>query len=129
MSYILLENFGGKDRWLKFNMAANDAFWSKIVFNINEKNGVAHASSIYASFYAGLVGNAVVRGEQVDFTYEEVADWVDKLYLEKRVDDIKKVVNCFEETEMYRERLAEILDRVRTIGKDEGEEDDKKKET
>lgn len=89
MSYIQIKDFGGKDRGLKFN---------QIAFNINsEYMGDTQAESLYAMFYGGLVGNSKVKREEIDYTYEDVTEWVDKLIKENRKDIFDAVAKVLSE--------------------------------
>lgn len=108
MNYIQV-NIGGKDRGLKFNQVALEVY-SK---HIDLQNAV-NTSTIYATFYAGLVGNCYVKNEEVDFTFEDVTDWVDELY-SKGKKEIEAVCKLWAETTVYREWLKEFKERVRAI--------------
>lgn len=120
--------FLGKERGFKFNQAAVFEFWRKVpFFNSTE------ASTIYAYFYAGLVGNCVVKNEQTDFTFEEVCEGVDDLYLTEEGRKILSDVSlAFSETERYKQALQNMQQKIRTIIEEKGatsdSEKDKKKE-
>jgi len=121
MSYILVKDLGGKDRGLKFNMGAVDVYWQNLNF------AAFAAASIYVSFYAGLVGNDMVKGIESDYTLEEVSEWVDKMYEAGRQDEIKQVCDLFANTRAYADRLEKIKEKLSEManeGKevDEGEE-------
>lgn len=107
MNYIQV-NIGGKDRGLKFNQMALE------VFNKNIDDKAPMSSSIYATFYAGLVGNCYVKKEEPDFTFEDVTDWVDELS-ETDKKKIIEVCKCFEETSFYKTWLKEFQDRINSI--------------
>lgn len=101
-------NIGGKDRGLKFNQMALE------VFTKNLDGNAVKSSTIYATFYAGLVGNCYAKREEPDFTFEDVVDWVDELY-ETDKEAIVKVCNAWEETNVFREWLKEFQEKVSTI--------------
>lgn len=101
-------NIGGKDRGLKFNQMALE------VFTKNLDENAVKSSTIYATFYAGLVGNCYAKREEPDFTFEDVVDWVDELY-ETDKEAIVKVCNAWEETNVFREWLKEFQEKVSTI--------------
>lgn len=120
--------FLDKERGFKFNQAAVFEFWRKVPFFHSTE-----ASTIYAYFYAGLVGNCVVKNEQTDFTFEEVCEGVDDLYLTEEGRKILSDVSlAFSETERYKQALQNMQDKVRTMLEEKGEtgqsEEDKKKE-
>lgn len=110
-------NIGGKDRGLKFNQMSME------VFTKNLDESAPKASSIYATFYAGLLGNCYVKKEEPDFTFEDVTNWVDELY-ETDKETIIKVCDAWEKTNIFREWLKEFEDKVNTIL---GEKKSKKK--
>jgi cytochrome c1 len=101
-------NIGGKERGLKFNQMSLE------VFTKNLDENAIKSTSIYATFYAGLVGNCYAKREEPDFTFEQVVDWVDELY-ETDQSTITKVCDAWEETNVFRTWLAEFQDRINTI--------------
>jgi len=112
MSYIKL-NIGGKERGLKFNNLAFEEFVKRIPTSDQNKFDwlQSNALSGYACIYAGLVGNAVVKGEVVDFTFEDVCDWVDDLENE----DIQKAWTLFSETQKYKQLLDKFGEQIRSM--------------
>ena len=105
MNYIQIE-IGGKLRGLKFNQLSLEVYTKHV--------GTGMSSAIYATFYAGLVGNCYVKQEEPDFTFEDVTDWVDHLY-EKDKTEIEKVCAMWADTYVYREWIKEFKERVRAI--------------
>jgi len=106
MSYIQIE-IGGKQRGLKFNELAVRKY-SEIVMQ-DVANGLSNDSDIasngiYAMFYGGLIGNAYVKREAIDFKFEDVCDWVEAL----NVDVIKQVSALFIECNKFKELLTNI---------------------
>lgn len=95
MSYIQIE-IGGKIRGLKFNQMAVVILAQKA----DHQNFAATGN--YAMIYGGLCANLYVKGEEKDFTFEEVCDWVDALPQET----LTAVDNCLQEAESYK-RLIE----------------------
>lgn len=73
------------------------------------------SSTIYATFYAGLMGNCKVKSEEPDFNFEDVCDWVDKLYEEGKKEEIEKVCDVWADTHAYKEWLKEFNERLATI--------------
>ena len=114
MSYTQIE-IGGKLRGLKFNQEALELF----VKHIDWLNQTA-ASEVYAGFYGGLVANARVKREEVDFNFENVCDWVDELTPEVKAEAMK----VMSETQKYKEWLSSFQEKIRTLVKTET---DKKK--
>ncbi len=107
MSYIQLE-IGGKLRGLKFNQLAFQIYCQKAKWEIG-----AEASQVYAMFYGGLVGNCVAKDVEPDFTYEQVCDWVDELYLtDEGIESIKKVDTLITATQAYKKFLADVMDKL-----------------
>lgn len=97
MSYIKIE-IGGKERGLKFNQLALDIILDKSSPKITTQN-------IYAMFFGGLTANSFVKGEEVDFTLEDVSEWVDELYMTKKTDTIKQVEAVLVSTQLYKSML------------------------
>lgn len=119
--YYELE-LGGKKRGLKFNQISLEVFTK----NINAE--ALESSAVYATFYAGLIGNCVAKREDQDFKYEDVMEWVDKLYEEGKTDEIKKVCDLWAETHTWKDWLINFQEKLRTILKpDENKTELKKK--
>lgn len=103
MSYIEI-NLGSKNRGLKFNQYAVVTMAQYLDFeNVPATYG-------YALVYAGLKGNCYVKREEPDFNFENVCEWVDEMSYE----DITKVRDCFEETQLFKQMIektgeAEVL--------------------
>lgn len=99
MSYIKVE-LGGKEYGLKFNQLALEIIRSK-------SNPQSDIQNVYALFYGGLRGNSFVKEEEPDYTFENVCDWVDDLYLKPEAGEIiKKVSDVFTSTQMYQSIIA-----------------------
>jgi hypothetical protein len=71
MSYTTIE-LGGKTRGLKFNQLAIE-----LIGQYNDSSTTT--GFLYAMVYAGLKGNAYVKREELDATFEQVCDWVDEM--------------------------------------------------
>lgn len=110
MSYIQID-IGGKPRGLKFNQGAFLWMQGKMLSMDSED---AKAYGAYILVYSGLKGNAIVKCEEVDFTFEQVSEWVDGL----NDDVLLQVMAVFNETQKFKELLP----------KDTGNETDKKKD-
>lgn len=101
---MIIENFGGKDRGIKFTMLSLEKFEEKIpLTKVPEKTRL-----IYATVWAGLIGYSSAKDEEQDYTFEDVTDWTDKLFTEGRQDVIKNICDAFAETEIYKNWLKEI---------------------
>jgi len=94
MSYIKL-TIGGKERGLKFNQLAIMEMKGKMTLNIEATVG-------YALIWGGLVACCYVKQEEIDFTFEEVCDWVDVM----SEGEIEKALAVLNETEIYKKTLA-----------------------
>jgi len=112
MNYIQIE-IGGKLRGWKVNQMTLE-LWSK------KTSGDAElSSSNYAAVFAGLVANCYVKGEEPDFTFENVCDWVDAIEGTETIEFIKKT---FEESQVYINTLKRLENLLRS-----SKEPDKKK--
>jgi hypothetical protein len=90
MSYTSLE-LGGRTRGLKFNQHAVITMSKYLDYdNMSATYG-------YALIYAGLSANCYVKREEVDFTFEQVCDWVDEL----KTEDVLKVQEVFQSTQAF----------------------------
>jgi hypothetical protein len=106
MSYIQIE-IGGKLRGLKFNELAVRKY-SEIVMQ-DVANGLTNetdiaTNGIFGMFWGGLVGNCYVKRETIDFTFEDVCDWVEALPNEV----IKQVSDVFIECNKFKELLENV---------------------
>lgn len=106
MNYVQIE-IGGRLRGLKFNQLSLEEYTKHV------RQGTA--SAIYATFFAGLMGNCYVKNEEPDFTFETVTDWVDEIYAKGGQKDIEKVCDIWAETFVYQEWLKGFQERVRAI--------------
>ena len=97
MSYIQIE-IGGKLRGLKFNQGAHVEIFNKIG---QANNNVVFAG--YAVVWAGLKANSYVKGEEIDFTFEQVCDWVDAM----KEEDLLKMTDCYKSTVKFMDDLPE----------------------
>jgi hypothetical protein len=91
MNYCKIE-MGGQERGLKFNNLA------LIVMSEKASKEFPDATAAYAMVYGGLVGNAYAKGVEVDFTMEQVMDWVDAL----TTDQVNTIAEAFKHSEAYK---------------------------
>lgn len=85
VNYLQIE-IGGKLRGLKFNTLTVSQFNKKVI--PDDYIG----SSAYSLIWAALFSNCYSKGVEVDFTFEEVQDWTEKM----NAEDLQKVQVCFE---------------------------------
>lgn len=105
-NYIQIKDFGGADRGLKFNMLALNYYFEHI--NLEAPNSI-----VYACCYAGVAANCDVKGEERNFTYEDVCDWVDKLYEQGRQVEVDNACKMWSEVHCYKEKLAQFQPEIR----------------
>jgi len=98
MSYVQIE-IGGKLRGLKFNKMA------QLVIHEKVKPGNL-MSGIYALIYAGLISNDYVKGNEPDYTFEQVCDWADEL----KDETLLKIQEAYQQTEAYKLSQAYLED-------------------
>lgn len=108
MSYIKVE-LGGKERGLKFNQLALEEMTSVA--------GEKATQNVYAMFWGGLKGNSYVKREDVDYTFEDVCDWIDQLFAEKKMDIIKQVEETLTETQLYKSLVPEVKEEKKRLRK------------
>jgi len=92
MSYLQI-NIGGKERGLKFNQLAIET-----IAKYNDAETIS--GLLYAMVYGGLKANAYVKREELDFTFEQVCDWVDELENKEEVSD--NISRCVMETQSWK---------------------------
>ena len=98
MSYIQIKDFIGKDRGLKFDQGAHVEIALKIGNSRNE------AFAGYAIVWGGLVACCFRKGEDIDFTFEQVCDAADKL----TAAQIQEIGNCYKSTLSFLEDVKEV---------------------
>lgn len=116
---------GGKLRGIKFTMLSMEKFEEKVPFT--KKSG--NARIIYATFWAGLNGYTSAKEEEEDYTYEDVQEWVDKLYMDGKTDVITKVCDAWAAADVFKSRLKEIenwTDKIRSLVPEQDEVPKKK---
>ena len=123
MSYTQIE-LGGKSRGWKFNQEAFEIFLKKV--NWMEPNP---AGDTYACIYGGLIANCRVKNETVDFTFENVCDWVDELNATDAGQKVLTLVaKTFNESQVYLLALERMKKQIKTM-KSEPETSKKKRPT
>lgn len=109
MNYIQIE-IGGKVRGWKVNQMTIE-IWSKRTSFESE-----NASSTYAAVYAGLVSNCYVKGEEPDFTFENVCDWVEDLNTPNGLKVLEMIKKTFEESEAYIRVIEKLNEQLKATG-------------
>lgn len=90
-------------RGLKYNQLAVEIYSKKTDW-VNHTD----ASEVYATFYAGLMGNCAAKEEEPDFTFEDVCDWVDDVSVEVK----KEVMKTFNESKKFKEWIDRVTARL-----------------
>lgn len=96
MNYTTIEILG-KQRGIKFNIYAIEVLRSKF------KEG-SDASILYAAVWGGLLGNMYVKGEEPDFTFEQLVDAIDDI-VSVNPDALANVINCLNESKAWQETV------------------------
>jgi hypothetical protein len=110
MSYIKI-NIGGEERGLKFNQLSLEVYIQNLDYD------AINTSSIYATFYAGLKGNSYAKKEEVTYTFEDVCNWVDDLFIKDK-SIIETITKLFSETENYKNWIKDFSEKIRLLGED-----------
>ena len=99
-------------------MLSLEKFEEKVPFTKKPEN----AKLIYATFWAGLIGYTSAKDEEEDYTFEDVQEWVDQMYLENRQDEISKVCEEWAAADMFKNRIKQVEDwanKVRSLTEEE----------
>ena len=96
MTYTQIE-IGGKLRGLKFNQMTVVTMTQYLAFDN------VPASYPYALVYAALYANCYVKREEVDFTFEQVCEWVDEIGIE----EVIKIRDMFEATQSFKNLIPQ----------------------
>lgn len=119
---------GGKLRGLKFTMLSLEKFEEIVPFTKKPEN----SRLIYATFWAGLIGYTSAKGEEEDYTFEDVQEWVDQMYLDGRMEEIEKVCEAWAAADMFKNRIKQVEDwalKVRTLTEEQETPKKKAKDT
>ena len=100
--------FGGTLRSFKFNEFAHRKITETIFDDIAKGYSVSeheiNSNSIIATFYGGLLGAYYVERKVVDFTFEDVVNWLG----DAKDDDVVKVCNTYSDTQRYKDFIAKV---------------------
>lgn len=99
MAYIEID-IGGQKRGLKFNQMTDVEFKVKLGKSTND------AAYTYAMVWAALISNCFVKGIEVDFSFEDVCDWCEKI----SDDDFYKILEAYKSTKEF---LKDIPDDIK----------------
>ena len=91
MNYKQME-IGGKPRGMKFNQMTVVTMTQYLDFDNSA------ATYPYALVYAALYANCYVKREEVDFTFEQVCEWVDEMPMEQ----VLEIRDMFENTQAFK---------------------------
>ena len=98
MNYIKV-NLGGQERGLKFNNYAIERLSEKMAGN----SAIAFT---YAMFWGGLQGNSYAKEQDVDYSFEDVIDWVDAIPKDDKAAIIESVTKVLTESQNYKDLIA-----------------------
>lgn len=98
MSYIKV-SLGGQERGLKFNNFGIEKLSEKMAGN-------SALAFTYAMFWGGLQGNSYAKEQDVDYTFENVIDWVDAIPKGEKAKVIESVTNVLTEAQNYKDLIA-----------------------
>lgn len=121
MSYTTL-SLGGKERGLKFNQLALEIFSKHSDWDNGTDAGYA-----YAIIYGGLCGNMKAKRETIDFTFEDVTDWVDSLYAAGQVEEIKRACDAFADSQLFKKWMHDFKSKIRSLQEAEATDTEEKK--
>jgi hypothetical protein len=99
MSYIQIE-IGGKQRGLKFSQGTDMLLRSKLK-GLTEDQISAVAS--YRVVWAGLEMGCLFNEQEIDFTFQDVSDWVEKISAE----ELNKVLDAYNKLQEYTKEIPE----------------------
>jgi hypothetical protein len=107
----------GKVRGLKFGSLAAENITMELVALGAATGGNYSTSMITVIIYWGLYNNAWSKKEDIDFTFEQVSDWVDEnAGNDELVEVFGEIAKCYEastSTKQTIERLEQKLDEIK----------------
>ena len=95
----------GRTRGLKFGNLAAENIVIKLAQLGIATGGNYSGTMIAVILYWGLFNNCIAKNQDVDFTFEEVLDWVDDVSTDPTqeiTDTLTSVVRCYEESKAAR---------------------------
>lgn len=97
MSYANIV-LGGKTRGLKFNQLAIEL--------IGQYNDTQTTTGfLYSMIYAGLKGNAYVKREELELTFEQVCDLIDEMPNKETV--VAEITKVLAETQIWKDLVKQ----------------------
>lgn len=100
-------NLGGKEHTLRFGVLAVQTFWKEISKNMSYYMQ-SQQLVIYPATYGALINAYFAKSEPIDFTFEDVVNWVD----EADKETIAAIDKAFSESNKYKETLAELENKL-----------------
>lgn len=100
----------GKEYYVKFNQYALEIYTKHLDWE-NET-----ASAIYATAYAGLMGGAYVRSNELELTFEDITDWCDS-QIQTDGKELIDLCNTWTDTFFYKKWLESVQDALRSVKK------------
>lgn len=99
MSNYIKISLGGQERGLKFNNYGIEKLSEKMAGN-------SALAFTYAMFWGGLQGNSYAKEQDIDYTFENVIDWVDSIPKDEKVTIIESVTKVLTESQNYKDLIA-----------------------
>lgn len=87
---------GGVERGLKFNNLA------MLIMAEKTSKDYPNQTAGYAMVYGGLRGCSYAKGEEPEYTFEQVVDWVDQMTIEQS----GVIAEAFQQSEAYKRTEA-----------------------
>lgn len=133
VNFIEIE-LGGALRRFKFDMFAVEFYEKETTARIFSNPAVAGSPKlaerigINCAIFAGITSDYILNSRQVDFTYEDIVDWISKADEEGKYENVKKICDTYVNTFEYKKWLKGFQERLRTIlDPEEGSKKNKKK--
>src|SRR5688572_7613892 len=95
----------GTKQGLKFNQFAAQEFSLNYTRHEKLATDSPELFFLYNIFHSGLSGNCKAKGEEIDFTFFDVINWVDDLYDSRNEKTIQAVVNVFKSSRLWEDMV------------------------
>jgi hypothetical protein len=105
IGYIQAEILG-KVRGLKFGTLAAENITLKLV-ELGMETGNYSSAMIAEVIYWGLYNNSYVKREVMDFTFEQVCEWVDDNWRSNK-ELIRKITDVYQDSKYTKEYVEEV---------------------
>lgn len=111
-------NVLGKVRGLKFGSLAAENITMELVALGASTGGNYSTSMMTVIIYWGLYNNCWVKKEDMDFTFEQVSDWIDENANNPEVEDVfVEVVKCYEQSSSTKQTIEKLEAKLEEIKK------------